>query len=280
MKKILIILVLVVILGVAGFLAWPSLLSVKSPTYKISDASCVRESDLESSLHLDGQKIVLINPASVQSRLMKNFPCIKKVSVDKTFPDKVTVTVEGRTPLAVIDFVSEPTSDNLPVLADNVLEATSSSQSAVVLKDPEENISTASSSGKFLVDKDGVAFSTQTDGAGLPEFVYSGSSLKVGQSIDGESLNKSLAIVSQLKVWSIFNSTPPVIFGNSLHFSSNSDGVISFALDKDLKTELASLQLILRTVTMNSGSKNGNENSPVFKSIDLRFNKPVIVYEK
>jgi hypothetical protein len=273
-------LIIIFLVVLVGFLVKSPFLNAQVVTVKIANASCLTEDSLKQSLRLEGEKVLLINQLEVQTKVEKNFQCVKNVVIKKMIPNKVELDVSGRVPVAVIDFVPLPTMNNLPQLDDDILEATPSSQSAVILKDPEEDISTASSSGKFLVDGEGLAYSNDTAGVTLPEFIYSDQSLEVGQKIDQSALLQSLQIVSQLKNWSIINTSPPLIFGNSLRFESQSYGIIHFGLDKDLTPELASLQLILRAGTMNSGSNSGEQASQEIRSIDLRFNKPVVVYSK
>jgi len=278
LKKILFIIPFVVL--IVGLLLFyrSTFLNATNQTFKVTNASCVDEDSLRSLLNLSSQKLILVNQNQIESKIKKGFICVQSVSVKKSFPNRVEVDVSGRVPIALLDFVPTPLTANLPDLSLDQIEATPSSQSAVVIKDPQADINQASGSAKLLVDKEGIIYGQGADGGTLPEFLFSGDKLDVGEKIDVSLIDKSLQIISRLKTLSVNPAGEPLIYNDILRLDSSNYGRLYFSLSKDLNRELASLQLILVKVTMNSGSDLAGVKSRQVESIDLRFDKPVVVY--
>ncbi|MFH1894420.1 MAG: FtsQ-type POTRA domain-containing protein [Patescibacteria group bacterium] len=77
----------------------------------ISGCQKVKTQELESAIKsqivknmafFDTQSIFLVNSGKITSEIIKNFPQIEKISVQKNLPDKLAVSVEERKPVALL----------------------------------------------------------------------------------------------------------------------------------------------------------------------------------
>lgn len=215
----------------------------------------------------------------LEKSLKKKFFCIGKMDIQLNYPDRIKVKAFGREPVFILvplntQFDTNPVVD----LSDDFKIATQSSMAAQPLKVIDNFISginESSESGKFLVDEEGVVFDSLSGQLSFPKLQIVGMDIKVGGKIEGDLIRKTREVSEGLKTMELPTDNM-IILGNKLII--NSKPRIIFVLDKRLDYQIASLQLILAQAKMNSDpSRPGTDD---VESIDLRFNKPVVVYSK
>lgn len=215
----------------------------------------------------------------LEKSLKKKFFCIGKMDIQLNYPDRIKVKAFGREPVFILvplntQFDTNPVVD----LPDDFKIATQSSMAAQPLKvidDFISGINESSESGKFLVDEEGVVFDSLNSQLSFPKLQIVGMDIKVGGKIEGDLIRKTREVSEGLKTMELPTDNM-IILGNKLII--NSKPRIIFVLDKRLDYQIASLQLILAQAKMNSDPSRPGSDS--IESIDLRFNKPVVVYSK
>lgn len=271
MKRFYAILVLLLILSVALFLARSNFLNIKQTDIKILGADCVTQSDVLSLVAKQNQKIFLFKEEQLVKDLKQKYNCIESAKVNKSYPGKIAVNVEGKKAVLILDNLVTNFDGKVINLPDQALEATPSSQSALVSPNIDDIAKNATESGKFLVSKSGEVFSDQPTGENVPTFIFLGEKLTIGQRLDVNGFSNALLAVNKIGQLNLPIKGAPLVYNNYLEIKSSNPNTLILALDKDILREVASLQLILETGKMNSGSKS-------MDSVDLRFNKPVVVY--
>lgn len=136
-------------------------------------------------------------------------------------------------------------------------------QPRVALK---ENVS--DSPDFYLVDEKGYYWGKKDTASGLPVILIDKMpKVQVGQSVNHSSLSSSLSLIKLLESYQIeFNQLQ---INDEQILVSFSQFQAIFSNRQDLKRQISSLQLIINE------SRMGNKD---FKKIDLRFEKPVIIF--
>lgn len=240
---------LLVLLGIFKF----DLLLIKNIEVDINSANCLDGIDLKSLIALEGENIFLINDTSIEKKLTENYHCIKDIKLAKIFPHKVKLTIDGRRDLARI--------------AKMTTEATSSSRSAFL--DWTTPYSTESSF--YVVDELGYVFK-KTESTTSPLIYTDTDTLEIGSRFSSEIFKKISVVLHRLKENGLFNPNLEVQsrLGEDIFLVKNAEKLI-FSLKKDIFGQLGSLQLILQKAKI---------EGKVVESVDLRFDKPVVVYGK
>lgn len=209
-------------------------------------------------------------------KLGRNFFCIGKIETSVSYPNKLKIKVFAREGEFVIKAINTPLQTNPEIiLSAGQLSATQSSSEAFppkVLRQIIETVKDASSSSMFLVDSEGVVFQ-EVSASNFPRINIFGQEFKIGDKISGDQMKKISDAVKKLKELEVFVDNL-IIVGDKLIADTNPR--IIFALSRPLDRQTASLQLILSQAKMNSDP--GTKDSISIESIDLRFNKPVVVY--
>lgn len=213
-----------------------------------------------------GRNILFIDTAELTAILRTKFPCLYTVEVRKQLPDTLSISIAERAPvlfLKVAVVAPEAVSLITP-------EASSSSQSAVpVVQKDDFLIDENAFSRLYAVDSEGVVLLENPEFADVPILYYeSEKELEINQIIDKTIVQNSLGILKQLKERGISVSQAK-ISSDSLYILGESKYV--FMLKKDLDRQVISLQLILQKAKIDSVSVD---------KVDLRFDKPVVVYRK
>lgn len=215
----------------------------------------------------------------LEKNLKKKFFCIGKINVQINYPDRLKIEALGREPAFILVPLNTQFDTNPVInLPDDFKIATQSSMAAQPLKVIENFISginESSESGKFLVDEEGVVFDSLSGELSFPKLQIVGIDIKVGGKIEGDLIRKTAEAGNGLRSMELPTDNM-IILGNKLII--NSKPRIIFVLDKRLDYQIASLQLILAQAKMNSDPSRPGSDS--IESIDLRFNKPVVVYSK
>lgn len=263
---VLAVLILVFLLALFKF----KLFSVTDIDVSQNQVGCVGTDEVKKAANVYGQNIFLVDAQKVSQNIRNKFPCVDSLQIERRMPNKITLKVEGRTPIARIESVSYELLSNL-----NSLEASPSSTSALL----DWSFPEIFSGQLFLVDKQGVIFSG-FDGVHLP-IIFASEQIKTGQILSENLFAGISDIFSKLFELKIFvkglpdDKSPKVkLLENSLLIDTqnSSEGGIPklvFSLEKDVKPEVASLQLIFQKAKID-GRK--------IESIDLRFDKPVVIY--
>lgn len=240
---------LLVLIGTFKF----DLLLIKNIEVDINSANCLDGIDLRSLVALEGKNIFLISDASIEKKLIENYHCIKDVKVAKIFPHKVKLDINGRVDLARI--------------AKMTTEATPSSGSAFL----DWTTPHSTESSFFVVDELGYIFK-KTESTASPLIYTDTDTLEIGSRFSGEIFKKISVVLSRLKETELFDPNLEVKsrLGEDIFVVKNAEKLI-FSLKKDIFGQLGSLQLILQKAKI---------DGKVIESVDLRFDKPVVVYGK
>lgn len=173
--------------------------------------------------------------------LQQKFVCIKKVNISKSFPNTLT-----------LDIIERKEAAKLLVIP---LEASRSS--------------VATPSAQWVVDDEGVIFSSQAKEQSLAQLMIFDGDLKLGGRLDGNLIVNSLEVLSFLQFLNLNTNQVKIFPDYSLVIDGGAR--IVFDLTKDIKRQLASLQLIME------GAKIEERKMDY---IDLRFDKPIVKYSK
>ncbi len=120
----------------------------------------------------------------------------------------------------------------------------------------------------FITDEDGFVFA-QKEIINVPKLQILGFNIKIGAMFPDDIIKKSLLVFNDLAKAGLTVNEARISPERDLLVYSNMKIVLN--LDDDLSSKLASLQLILNQAKI---------ESKVIKNIDLRFDKPVISYER
>jgi hypothetical protein len=257
----------ILLLLIAIFVVFKSdFFKIKTITVDGNYDECTTSIDIFNESKLRGESIFVVNEKSVAEKVLKKFICLSSVTVIKKLPDKVTLTATKREPLAVIGVVPKD-SDRLKL---DLQESTPSSQTALINFKVQES----SISAFFISDEKGFLYK-KIDGFidGLPTIFIAAVDLKVGNSLP-IGVEGVLKITAKLKELGLNFETVKLEQGDVLV-----DGVtdLAFSQSRDIDKQLAALQLILIKAKINS--EDESVTSREFERIDLRFDRPVVVYK-
>lgn len=123
----------------------------------------------------------------------------------------------------------------------------------------------------YLVDQEGVLLEKVTVAPNLPlVFISRLPALEVGDQVNRPELNKTVAILIDIQLRLMKPRLARVVSEKETEIWVEDDIQARFSLEKDSKPQLDSLQLILTRAKI---------RGELPSRIDLRFDKPVIVYE-
>jgi hypothetical protein len=205
-------------------------------------AECVSNQQIIDSSKILGQNFFLVQTKSAVENIKSKFICIKNLTFNKSFPNKIKVDVISREPQVLI----------------LQLESNKSTTSSVL-----ESIATPSAeqlSEGYLMDDEGVIFAKNLQNLNLPTIFVVNSKLAVGEKMS----ENILRVFQSLKLFGI-NAKSAILNDDS--FSINSNPRVIFNIEEGLDVQLASLQLILEKAKI---------DSEVLEFIDLRFDKPIV----
>lgn len=240
-----ILLILILILALIFLIIKFNFLNVKILEISITKANCTDEKQISSFSNILGRNFFLTNQKSIEQILKGKFICIRNVTLNKTFPDKIKLQVWGRDAFAIV----------IPL---KNKEATA----AAFL----ENIATPSanpSDEDFLVDREGVIFAKAVNIYNQPKIFVNDSSLSLGK-LNNNFAQNCLKILEKTQQFGLDINTSLVWDNVFIIFSSPK---IYFKLDNSIESQIASLQLILEKAKIDQRS---------VEFVDLRFDKPII----
>lgn len=246
----------------ALFIVKTNFLGVKDVGVRFIGASCAPEQDIKNEVSLVGQNILFLSKKKITGQIINKYPCVKTVLLERHFSNKVTLTLTSRTALARLSSYQQVV---LPDLMQ--LDASSSSVAALVdwsfPKIPQD---------KFLIiDDEGFVFKESSEN-NLP-LIFLPTNYQIGQKITSGLAPKLADLEEKLK---LLKDQGSVESYENFFVKLQDDYLlidihpkILFSLEKDFSKELASLQLILQKAKI---------DGKVIQTLDLRFDKPVIVF--
>lgn len=258
LKVFLVVLLVLVSIGLLIFLNTSTLI-VRNVVVK-EGVGCVEADRISKDASFANQNIIFIQESLIEKKLKEKYLCIDSVGFKKEYPNTLNLYLREREKALKVGLIKGSPFIKLP----EIKEATPSSESALITLD--HSVYEASISGVYIADKNGFVFDAASVESDLPMIYLVGYETGLGRPIDKEVVNLSLQLINRLKELSMSYRTIKVMGDTVL---VDGDMKLTFSLDKDLNRQLASLQLILQKAKMNSKSMD---------KIDLRFDKPVVIY--
>lgn len=212
--------------------------------------------------------------------LRKKFFCIGKIEQTISYPDKLKLKLYGREGKFIVRAINPPVDTNPQVFLNqdqmNATQSTSQAFPPKVVNQILDSYQDASTAGlMFLVDEEGVVFEEVSSDTAYPKLSLFAKELRVGGRIPDDLIKKTLEITDKLKTMDI-STDNLIVVGDRLIVDTIPR--ITFALNRALDRQSASLQLILRQAKMNLDPEKTDTRS--VESVDLRFDRPVVVYSK
>jgi hypothetical protein len=240
-------------------------LKIKDVVIEANQLTCTTADQIKQQVNVVGQNFLLVKVTDLENKLRKQYICLDNIKVEKKFPDQLDVNVKNRLPVALVSVIKAK-----PSLQLNLTEATPSSQTALL----DFSVPAPAPDSLYLVDKNGVIYAdSQSQDIGMPFFYLVDNSVYIGRIIDKDGLNNLLKVLDQLSKWEIYSSH---VKDNQTELLIDGQPKLVFSLTKDVKEQLASLQLILEQAKMNSNPIQSD--SKYINLVDLRFNKPIVIY--
>jgi hypothetical protein len=241
--------------------------------------TCTDSDQVRSFLSSQEIKYFTFKKEELEKAVKKKFFCVGKVSAFVIYPDKLKIEVFGREPAFVLVPIDTSFNTNPVItLPDDFKIATQSSMAAQplrVIDDFIEGINEASASGSFLVDEEGVVFDSLNSPVSFPKLQVVGFDIRIGGTLEGDAVKKAREVTEGLRSFEAPTDNM-IIIGDKLIV--NSKPRVIFSLEKRLDYQIASLQLIVAQAKMNSDPSRPGSGD--IESIDLRFDKPVVIYSK
>lgn len=233
-------------------------LRIKHITVKLDQVDCVDAATLSDFLNRQKLSLLQIDSTKIIDLTLKQYPCIRKLVIGWKFPNTIFVSGSGRIAIAKVA-TYDATEDKIHL---QLQDSSPSSQAAML----DWNIATPSGK-EFLVDQDGVIFAMDGNLV-LPKIYLPQQKLEIGTSLDKkvfQSLAELFVALDKINIQPA-GLTGKVV-GDDLLLRDDIDLV--FSLDNDILRQVASLQLI---------SEKAKIDSKNIKIVDLRFDKPVVVF--
>ncbi len=247
--------VVLVLIILDGYLLFSNgVLNIKHIDVGLDKVDCVNVSQIKYDSELLNKNILLISEKEVIQKLTGRYLCIKSVSIQKSLPDRVAISVSGRQAVAEL------------VVIQGVEATASADLSTQSLASASGEI--ASSSG-FAIDSDGVVFAKEVN-LNIPKLYYFGKDLSLGRALESVVSN-ALVILDKLRALGLDVKNAKIYSQKILVVDSVSAPKIIFSLENPLNLQLASLQLILEEAKINNKE---------MEFVDLRYDKPVVKYTK
>lgn len=256
LPKILLGLLLTTILGSIYYFITSGIFAVKNLEVKADKVNCTSTTNLKNSSQILGKNIFFIDKSRIEKKLKERYICVKSIGISRILPDKIKVDIFVRVTAAQILVFPIDEASSSAILNDFLMKK-SASESAEVSPQPQKY---------FTVDYEGVIFSEDRVPDKPKLFVWD-DSLKVGQKINKEIISRSLEVIKKIEILTI-KVTETKLYSNK-YLLIDAEPKLIFDLSNNIKTQLASLQLILSRAKI-------EEKEMEF--IDLRFENPIVKY--
>lgn len=247
--------ILLLFIFLSAFLILRSnIFTIRSIDVTSEKLGCVDNQKIKESAQILGQNIILVDFSKLED-LKKKFFCIKSIATSRSFPNKVYLYVLGREPAAVLISLKYDESTESGELK-GFIEASPSA---------DFRFSAGNSNGNFVVDNEGIIYSTNADQLNVPKVYMTQVNLNPGQKVKEELISNTLKILKMAKIFGININESKITMEDLLLINAN-PGII-FRLDGNTDSQIASLQLILEKAKIDGSS---------LEFIDLRFDKPIV----
>lgn len=233
-----------------------NLLGVSRIEVQSNDLGCVSQDMIKQKLAKVKRNVFEIDENKIYKDLSSRYPCIKNIRAQYLFPGIMKVNIESRTPLVKVAKIE---AEETPTLS-NFSQREASSAALLNWSFPDLGNQPA-----LITDSAGHIFREGED-QGLPVLFVPDDNLKVGFIFDKDTFEIISDIFVKLEKMEVTISRAKRV-GNLLLVES--DKKFAFSLSKDISRQLASLQLILQEAKINGRA---------MEIVDLRFDKPVVVY--
>lgn len=237
-------------------LVFSDFFTIKKVSFTQENFACGMVEEVRKTINLEGRNFFLVDSTEIENKITSQFPCIAKIGLKKSLPSSAKITLFPRQAVAIISPILPKGSLDL-----NLKEASASTEAAIL------DFSVTSSPNKFLVDYSGFVFLKTSSLDSLP-IIFLADEVGVGSVVKNNVVKK---ISELLKLLKSFSNLPRTIKVLNDQILIDADTRIALSLKKDYYRQLASLQLILEKAKMNSKR---------MERVDLRFDKPIIIYSK
>ena len=282
LKKIVVLPILGIILLIAiGFLGYKIFTENKLSKFDIThqNLNCVAPPEVSQFLNSLNMNYFYYKSTDVEYELRRKFFCIGKIEQEISYPDRLKLNITGREGKYVVKTINTDVETNPQIVLTleqmNATQSTTQAFPPKVLTQILDTYENASESAMFLVDAEGIAFEKAFPGAGYPEISLFGRELRVGQKIPDDLISKVTEVKERLEKMDIVTDNL-IVVGNRLIVDS--EPRVTFGLNREISRQSASLQLILRQAKMNLDPEKPDSRS--VESVDLRFDRPVVIYSK
>lgn len=239
---------LMVLLLAAFFIIRSDFFNIKKVDIQLDKVECTNTDQIRSVTNTIGANIILLNPSYIKDTVKSKFLCVKDVFISRKFPNTVRMNVLGRERKALLLALKREASESADL----------------------ENIATPSAEGLggiegLEVDEEGIIFAKSAPRFNLPR-IYLHDDLALGQLAPATTY-EALKILDKVKFYSLNVSDSEILDNSFIIYPKAGVPKIILKLERNLDTQLASLQLILNQAKI---------DEKVVEFIDLRFDKPVI----
>lgn len=247
---------------------------------ELNNINCTTASEVEQFLRSMNMNYFYYKSESVEYELRRKYFCIGNIDQTIHYPNRLKIVLTGREGKYIVKTIETNIEINPQVILSlEQLNATESTKQAalppLVLNQILDSYKEASESSMYVVDAEGVIFESAASDAILPRISIFGRDFRIGQKIPDDLIKKVDEISVKVEKMEI-DTTNLIVVGDRLIIDSSPR--VTFSLSRDIPRQLASLQLILRQAKMNRNPEKPDSRS--VESIDLRFDRPVVIYSK
>lgn len=251
------------------------LFSFKTVAVENQGASCITSQTAISSNFLGLSIFKNFNPQI--EKIKKTYPCVKDIKLSYQPVNNLRITLVGRTPFVKVGRLPKSMPESLAEI-----DASPSSATALI----NWNIPSATQASSLVIDDQGVIFTSDERVGSSTLFFEDNSSLKLpelklGSAFDSQLIAPVQMIFTQIsKIFNLDNDlfkagllakvNDPYLIVH-LPEANPTPIVMAFNIRTDVARQTASLQLILQTAKI---------EGRVVNLIDLRFEKPIVIYGK
>jgi len=241
-----------------------NLLTIQKINIQPFNISCVNDKLLENDLDFKGQNIFLFDQKKAKQKILNKYYCIKDVFFKLSPSQQIEVNVIGRQAFSRLAVIK-----NIP-FEKELQEASPSSVSALI----DKSMPQVPNGLTLVTDETGFVFD-ETEDTLLPVIFLIDQNIAKGRQLDKDLFENIVLIFNKFKEFGLVDPQNlsggillTKIMENNIIIKANIEVVLSS--EKNILKQLASLQLILQKAKI-----DGKE----MKSIDLRFDKPVVNFQ-
>ena len=271
----------IIILGAVGFFGYKIFTENKLTKFDIThqNLNCTAPPEISQFLNSLNMNYFYYKSTDVEYELRRKFFCIGQIEQEISYPDRLKLNIIGREGKYIIKTINADIQANPQIILTleqmNATQSTTQAFPPKILSQILDTYQNASESAMFLVDEEGVVFENAFSDTTHPKISLFGRELRVGQKIPDDLIKKVTEVKEKLEHMDIMTDNL-IVVGNRLIVDS--EPRVTFALNKEISRQSASLQLILRQAKMNLDPDKPDSRS--VESVDLRFDRPVVVYSK